>query len=356
MLCWEFPPQVTGGLGIACGEWAAALRDEVRLTVSVPDLGADRGSAYDARYGSATFAQVGAFAGEAWRRASADLVHAHDWLTVPAAAECSRRTGAPVIFHVHSLELERSGSRNGIYQIERAAMRMAARIVTVGHGTAECCRREYRADLDKLRVVPNRTPRDARAESVETVEPEKRVIGIARLVAQKGPLDFVATAAEVLREVPGVRFVVIGEGEERAAMEAAATGRGIREHFDFRGFLERGPMMAELARAAVLCLPSHAEPFGLVALEAAALGVPAVVTECCGVRAVLPSAAVVGVADPVAMAAEVVRLLRDPAARGRRAEAARREAAAASWADAAAEMRAVYREVLATRLPPDRRS
>lgn len=341
MLGWEYPPKITGGLGVACAALAGALRSKVQLELRLP--GEDVAGAYASDGTGDLREQVRNFAlGQAIEPGRFEVIHAHDWLTIPAAAEYSRRTGVPVVMHVHSLELDRSGERNAIFLVERAGMRIAGRAVAVSEYTAAICESGYGIPRSKIRVVPNGVglagirPRDGAS---------RKVLFLGRLTAQKSPGDFVRMASRVLRRVPEAEFVMAGRGELEEGMKALARELGLTDRIRFPGFLNRSQVMAELATAAVLCLPSRSEPFGLVALEAAAHGVPTVLTENSGVREVLPSARVVPVGDVAGMAEKVVELLGDDALREKLGRQARKEAEATSWDFAAERVVEVYREV-----------
>jgi len=70
---------------------------------------------------------------------SFDVIHAHDWMTVFAAVHARRMSGKPVIFHVHSLEYDRSGESVDpvICDIERLGMEEADHIIAVSSYTKE---------------------------------------------------------------------------------------------------------------------------------------------------------------------------------------------------------------------------
>ncbi len=343
MLGWEFPPRITGGLGVACAGLAGALRARVDLTLRLPED--ETGDPYATGEG---------YDGDLWRRVRAfadraapgdfDLIHAHDWLTVPAASELSRRTGLPIVLHLHSLELDRSGERNRIFLVERAGMRMARRVITVSNYTAGRCEHEYGIPRSKIRPVPNGV--SARYGGSPGERRSRRVVFIGRMTPQKAPEDFLRMARGVAERVVDAEFVMAGTGEMLDPLKRLAAAMGLEGRIRFPGFLTRNQVMAELSTSAVLCLPSRSEPFGLVALEAAAHGVPAVVTDRCGVAEVLPSARVVPVGDVRAMTSEVASLLVDPVLRGSLGRQARMEAEAASWERAAERVVEVYREVV----------
>ena len=129
MPCWEFPPLITGGLGVACEGLAGALSGEVDLKVVTPsDPGA---GAYESGYGGDLKERVHHFTRQVVRECpeDVDLVHAHDWMSFPAAMELKSGKGIPMLAHVHSLECDRVGenAQPWISGIEREGLRQAER-------------------------------------------------------------------------------------------------------------------------------------------------------------------------------------------------------------------------------------
>jgi N-acetyl-alpha-D-glucosaminyl L-malate synthase BshA len=121
--------------------------------------------------------------------------------------------------------------------------------------------------------------------------------------------DIVEAFAKIRREVPSV-LVLVGDGPERRATEAAVERLGLAEHVRFLGKVDA---VADLLRAADLfLLASASESFGLAALEAMACGVPVIATQVGGLPEVVvdgESGALVPVGDVAAMAERAVELL-----------------------------------------------
>ena len=272
-----------------------------------------------------------------------DVVYAHDWPTFLAGIEIRLEKKIPLVLHVHSTSYDRHGppARGWVFELERAAFRAAERVITVSEYAAGVLRTQYGVDAARIQVVyhglsagPLGPQWEARAApTVPTV------LFVGRLTSQKNPLGFVEIARRVVAEVPTARFVVAGDGPQRAAVLAAAEAAGLTAaQFTVRGCLDDAAVTAALAAAAVVCLPAQSEPFGLAALEAAAAGVPLVLSTTTGAAEVLPGALTAPFDAPDALAAHVVALLRDEPARRR---AVRENAAAArrlTWERAAAEV------------------
>ncbi len=151
------------------------------------------------------------------------------------------------------------------------------------------------------------------------------VIGsIFRFYDEKNPLVWIATAAAVAARKPDARFLLVGDGPMRAAMQETARRAGIADRVILAG--EMGDPKSALAAMQVFLLTSREEGLPNVVIEAQAQGVPVVTTRAGGApEAIDPdkSGIVVDRADPAALAAEVLRILDDPNWAGTASERAR---------------------------------
>ena len=143
------------------------------------------------------------------------------------------------------------------------------------------------------------------------------VIGfVGRLVAEKGLLDLLAAARLILAEAPTARFLIIGPVDHEkpdALTSAVAHEYGVAEACVFTGLRQDLPELYALMD--VFVLPSSREGFPRAPLEAAAMGVPCVVTDIRGCReAVEPglNGLRVPLNNPSALATAVLGLLTDP--------------------------------------------
>jgi glycosyltransferase involved in cell wall biosynthesis len=144
---------------------------------------------------------------------------------------------------------------------------------------------------------------------------------VSRLVPQKGLDTLVAAAPGVLACFQDARFLIVGEGELRAELEAAASGLP----FEFTGAREDVPAL--LARFDVFVLPSRFEGLCLAVIEAQAAGVPVVATPVGGiVENVVPgeTGILVPVDDAAALADAICEVLGDPEGARKLATEARR--------------------------------
>jgi N-acetyl-alpha-D-glucosaminyl L-malate synthase BshA len=160
--------------------------------------------------------------------------------------------------------------------------------------------------------------------------------------------DTVRALAEVRRVHPAV-LVLVGDGPERAEVEALASSLGVRDAVAFVG--ERRSLGDLFAHADVFLLPSDQESFGLAALESLASGVPVVASDVGGVAEVVTQGEtgwLVPVRNPAAMARAVLSMLADPARRRAMGRAARASALARFQpGPLVSRTEALYRELLA---------
>ncbi|WP_119072342.1 glycosyltransferase [Aggregatilinea lenta] len=103
--------------------------------------------------------------------------------------------------------------------------------------------------------------------------PDALLVGsVCRLIEQKGLMDGLRGFAQVARDVPEAHYVLAGDGPLRGALEAEAIQLGVADRVHFLGW--RDDARAVMSALDLLLAPSLWEGFGLVFLEAMALGVP----------------------------------------------------------------------------------
>ena len=150
------------------------------------------------------------------------------------------------------------------------------------------------------------------------------VITVACLKPQKAPLDLVDVAQRVRRQLPEVRFLVIGDGELRPAMETAIESAGLRDCVLLLGW--RRDVPALLQAADLFALTSRWEGLPRSILEAMLAGLPVVATAVDGVTDVVQEGVngfVVKVGELERMAQRVVEVLTTPALRRQMGRSAR---------------------------------
>lgn len=114
------------------------------------------------------------------------------------------------------------------------------------------------------------------------------VVGaVARLEKVKGLEHLVEAAQAVVQAIPGARFLFVGDGPERACLQAQARRLGLERHCLFAGLRQDVPQI--LPALDLFALPSLSEALGIAAIEALASGVPVVASRVGGVPEVVVS-------------------------------------------------------------------
>jgi len=381
MVSWEFPPLVVGGLGRHVGHLAhqlAAAGHDVRVLTrgSAPHPERQQDGAVTVWRAAADELAIdfGSESVLAWTQAfehsltraglqlvadwQPDVIHAHDWLVAQTAHTLRQLTGSPVVVTVHATEHGRQQGwlaapvARAIHSVERWLCREATAVIACSRFMAAEVAGLFQLEPDRIRVIGNGAdPEPAGSHRPAREFPGRPLLVFAgRLVHEKGLQELIKALPLLRDELPGVRLVVAGAGQQLADQQDRATRYGVADLVEWAGFLRVPELTGLYAAADLVVVPSLYEPFGLVALEAQLAGAPVAVSDTGGL-AELVQPGVTGLRfapqSPAAIAAVVREVVADPAAARRRAEAARRRAAEQfGWAAVAARTAQVYAEVL----------
>ncbi|MBE5034031.1 glycosyltransferase family 4 protein [Rikenellaceae bacterium DSM 108975] len=309
---------------------------------------------FSGKYGSNLMEEVARYAmvaAEVTRQMEGrfDVIHAHDWLTYYAGIAAKRVSGKPLVVHMHATEFDRSGEHvnQSVYNIERAGMQAADRVIAVSNLTRNIVIEKYGIPAEKVVTVHNAvrfagTP----SADVERGVKDKIVTFLGRITYQKGPDYFVEAAAKVLKRLPNVRFVMAGSGDMMHHVIRRVAKLGIADRFHFTGFLKGDDVQKMFALSDVYVMPSVSEPFGISPLEAMKSNVPVIISKQSGVAEVLDYAVKVDYWDVDAMADAIYALVQYPALARMFAQKGLEEVTGLKWDNAAAEVKKVYESVL----------
>jgi glycosyltransferase involved in cell wall biosynthesis len=264
------------------------------------------------------------------RRGHYDLLHSH-WILPQGFTGRIARTVSPLphVLTVHGGDI--FGLRGKLMGWFKRSALLAADAVTVNSSVTRQAVVDTAGPLPRLETIPmgvSITPADPRQQDLarELRAAHRRGAGplllfIGRMVEEKGVADLVQ-AVRLLREThPDVHALLVGEGQERPAMERLAAQAGVAAHITFTGWVEPTDIPAYLRAADVFVGPSRTAPDGwveaqgLTFLEAMAAGLPVVATRTGGIvdyvidgetGMLVPERAPEQIADAVA------RLLSDP--------------------------------------------
>lgn len=261
------------------------------------------------------------------RDGGADIIHAHNGRTalIAALAVTLARRGRCIMTQ-HFLEPNHATLSGPRAWLPRAAHRWVVgrmfRILAISQSVRQGMLARGEAPDAKVVVVPNGiTP--PLADGHTTIRTElgidadvPLVACVARLEHEKDIASLVQAMAEVTREMPRACCIIAGNGAQRDALHAQIKQLGLEQSVLLLGFRQDAPNV--IAAADLFVLPSLAEPFGLVILEAMALGKAVIATKAGGpLEIVVPgqTGLLAPPAAPYELAQAILTLLRDPARR-----------------------------------------
>lgn len=296
------------------------------------------------------------------RRGGFTIVHTHSSKAGIIGRWAAKFAGAPVIIHtVHGWghhERQRPFVRRYYVWLERLTLPITDKLIVVSprnidKGLADGIGRadDYvviRSGIEMDRFGHPQRPRAAVRAELGIPEGAPVVGTVTRLSAQKAPLDFVAAAAAVAQARPDVRFVMVGDGPLRGAVEARAAELGIAGRLTMTGLRRDVPEL--MGAFDIFALSSLWEGLPRVLPQAMASGLPVVATAIDG-SAEAVEHGVTGLltppGEPQALAEALLALLDDPARAQRMGEAGRARADEYSAERMVEEIAALYRSILA---------
>jgi len=282
-----------------------------------------------------------------------DVVHAHDWLVAHPAIALAEFFDVPLVSTIHATEAGRhSGWVSGpinrqVHAVESWLARESDSLITCSASMAEEITELFAPGLPEITRIPNgidssRWPFARRRR--RSGPPELLFFG--RLEYEKGVQDAIAALPRIRRSHPGATLTVAGDGTQQDWLIEVARKHKVLKCVRFIGEVDHDQLLELLHRTDVAILPSHYEPFGIVALEAAAAGAPLVTTDVGGLgEAVIDGETGMSCppGDVAGLARAVCAVLDDPAAAQHRAVAAReRLTADFDWGSVAAATAQVY--------------
>jgi glycosyltransferase involved in cell wall biosynthesis len=223
---------------------------------------------------------------------------------------------AAILLAGASVHVFRSRSVSTIHnEFQRSAIAMCFTTRVVCVSAADAAAIGGRARFVHPVVIRNGNVGSPRLAELSEVVPHplapKSIVFVGALNARKGVDVLLEAMVRVIETNPDARLYLVGN-RDNPQLEADASRLGLDEVVDFVGF--SADPRSYLLSASVFVLPSRAEPFGLVLLEARAAGVPIIASDVGGIPEVLSGGAagiLVPVGDEVALAEAIVRVLDD---------------------------------------------
>jgi colanic acid/amylovoran biosynthesis glycosyltransferase len=271
------------------------------------------------RYAGPTRKQVARLRARAPR-----LVYAHFAPDGYAAMQLAEQLGVPLVTALHGYDVTISDEAMSRTRLGRAYLQGRSTLQKTG-ALFLSCSHYVRARGLEMGYPEDRTIVHSIGVDVERFKPpgilrprEKSVLFVGRLVEKKGCGSLIEAMVGVQRRCPAAELVVIGGGPLRADYEARAVALGVRCRF--LGVQPTAVVRDRMSRASVFCVPSvvaasgDAEGFGMVFIEAQAMGLPVVSTLSGGIPEAVKNGEtglLVAERDSAALAEAILRLMQD---------------------------------------------
>ena len=382
MLTWEFPPRVIGGLSRHVFELSRALvaggyevevltcgDENIAEREIIDGIGVWRVQPYpgNEERGFIDWVQRLNFAllekGVAITNGYGDfdIIHAHDWLVTFAARALKHIYTTPLLATIHATE---HGRNNGLHNEEQCQINDIEWWLSYEAWKIICCSKYMRKELqrvfllppDKLAVIPNGIRLENELEESASL-PEKiydptakLIFYVGRLVPEKGVQVMLDAAPAILKRFPHAHFVIAGTGPYAEHLKRRSREMGLDNKVAFAGYIDEATKNELYRCASVSVFPSLYEPFGIVALEAMAMGTPLIVSSCGGLDEIIDHG-VEGLkiypGDAGSLAEQVCRLLNDEEWAASLAEKAYQKAIQNySWEKIASQTAEVYGQIV----------
>lgn len=292
-----------------------------------------------------------------------DLVHTHSYkpnLYGRLAALLRRHEGLRMVAHYHNQYDNKWESDGGLVYDTMLAQSSDGLVACSGSVRDHVAERIW-VPRERVEVILNGVEAQrfaggerAAARARFELPADRPVVAlVGRISEQKGQTEFIRAAALISREMPSALFLVVGSADDARLLDAAqglVRELGLEENVRFTGHVTDMPAL--YAAIDVLAAPSRWEGFGLMLVEAMAAGKPIVATAVGAIPEVVVedrTALLVPPKDHAALAAALLRLLRDPASAERMGACGVERAREFSWERSGEKLAGLYDRILGGR-------
>lgn len=245
------------------------------------------------------------------------ILHSHNTAAFLDGLVGAKLARTPVF--IHTDHVREFPDKRRYMAAEKIASHFADEIVAVSHHVREALIEYEKISPQKISIIYNGTDFSPcqngdvinAVRDEFNIKPGERVVGcVARLAKQKGFELFMRAAARILRQVPNVRFVIVGDGREYDRLVALGNQLGIGSKVCFTG--ARTDVERILPLFDVFLMTSHYEGMPISLLESMVSSIPVVATAVGGVPEVIQdgvSGYLIDSRDPERISERVIRLL-----------------------------------------------
>ena len=349
MLTWEFPPRIVGGISTHVYELSRALVskgiDVHVVTCDFPKT-PDRETVDGVKIYRVKCSKICKSNFLAWiyymnslmiecgsrvlKGSDFDVIHAHDWMVARASVELSDRYNIALVSTIHATEFGREDhcdkdhinntNKNLRHRIEedddfgktiscteRTLILQSDRVICASKYMRNHISQIFNVSVEDVDVIPNAIDvsrfltaknyfinEDVRS-NLGLQRESKIILYVGRLVKEKGIYTLIDAFDNLLRHYgqlqqessSNLRLIIVGEGHLKKDLMRYVCQRRLQRYVHFTGFVDERTKIALYHSSDVCVIPSLYEPFGIVALEAMACGIPIVASDIGGLSEIV---------------------------------------------------------------------
>jgi len=259
-----------------------------------------------------------------------DIIHSHNGRTALSAAIATRRfPRSRCILTQHFVEpshVHRTGAKALLSNVAHQWMnRRTSHFVAISNAVSDAMLARNEVPRNKITVIPNGiadssatalTPPQLLRDQLQIPRDAPLIVSVARLEKEKDLSSLITAMHSVLKSHNSAHCLIAGDGALRATLQNQITSLSLNQQVHLLGF--RPDALSLINASDVFVLPSLAEPFGLVLLEAMSLSKPVIATNCAGPLEIVrdnQTGLLVRPANPSDLAHAIQTLLSNPALR-----------------------------------------
>lgn len=208
-----------------------------------------------------------------------DLIHAHYASPCGVIALLARRwMKIPVVVSVHGMDVTYTAKQNAL---SKAVIRWVFRNVDMIIANSSWTRQQivrYGGCPDRVQVVRLGTdaPKSTGCSEGVTHQGTTTLLSVGYLEKRKGHAYVLQALRRLIEKGYKLRYIIVGDGSQREALEALAHKLGLDEVVSFEGYKAHSEVWPYFENCDIFVLPSWNEAFGIVYIEALALGKPVI--------------------------------------------------------------------------------
>ena len=286
-----------------------------------------------------------------------DLIHSH--VALPdgyAGMKVSKRFKVPLVVTVHGVDVCTAPAKPTIERSRRcreAELRVfnyAHQVVGVSTKVSKLIQ-SYSTGQARVITVQNGVPKSRIAQNAkgERKDGVEILLSVGNLVIRKGHEFVIRALPQLVEKHAKLKYVIIGDGENERYLRSLSSELGVSQYVEFLGRRGQDEVYSWMNKADVFVLPSWAEAFGVVYLEAMAAGTPVIACKGEGIEDVIAdgkSGFLVEPKDVASLSQALDRLLSDRSFARRVGEEGRQRVKSFTWGANARKYVELYKELI----------